>query len=110
MFVIGLAAFDFRIAVAVELASLFLYLRLTAKEHALGTNHPCPPGVGKRSEDMEDEGVIPIARGRAMKARASPEAAIRVFVAILPEDFLLEIVLLLLVIRLLFGLEPPEII
>jgi hypothetical protein len=45
-----------------------------------------------------------------MEARAAAEPAIWIFVSFLAEDFLFEFVLLFLVIRLLFGFQPPELI
>ena len=59
---------------------------------------------------MEDEGIVAVARWRAMEPRATPEAAVGVFVALFYEDFLLEPVLFPLIIRLLFGFQPPEVI
>src|SRR5262245_52981696 len=101
MLVIGLATLQLRVAVAIKLAGFILHLRLAAEEHALRTDHTCTPSVGERGKDVEDEGIVTIARWWAMEPRATPEAAIGVFVALFSEDLLLELILLFLVIRLL---------
>ena len=65
MFVVGLAALDFRVAVVVELASLLLDFRLAAEQHALRADDAGAALLGQRGEDVQDEGVVAVAGGRA---------------------------------------------
>ena len=110
MLVIGLAAFDLRVTIVVKLVGFFLHLRLAAEEHVLWTDHARAPGVGERGKDVEAEGIVTLARWLARESPATPEAAVGGFVALFGKDFLLEPILLSLIIRLLCGFQPPEVV
>ena len=98
------------VAVIVELAGFLFDLRLTAKEHTLGADDARAALVGERSEDVQDKGVVTVAGRRSAEGGAATEAAVGVFVAFLAEDLFLEFLLLLLVVRLLLRLQPPELV
>src|SRR5262245_56065997 len=103
MLVVGLAALDDRVAVVLELSGFFFNFRLATKQHALRADDARAALVGERGEDVQDEGVIAVASGRCLERRAPPEAGIGVLETLLAEDFFLELVLFLLVVRLLLG-------
>src|SRR4051812_24323930 len=104
MLVVGFAPLHLRIAVVVELARLLLDLRLAAKQHALGADDACTAVVSERGQDVEDEGVVPVAGRGRLETGAAAEAAEEVLEPLLSEDLLLELVLLLFVVGLLLRL------
>ena len=95
---------------ASKVACLFLDFRLAAEEHALRADDAGPPVIGERSEDVEDERVVPVAGRRRMEAGAAAETTERVLVALLAEDLLLEPGLPGLVVGLLLRLHPPVVV
>src|SRR5260370_40211120 len=59
---------------------------------------------------MNNESIVTITDGWSFESRAPPETAKGIFVTFFAEDFLLQLVFLLLVICLLLRLEPPELV
>jgi hypothetical protein len=106
--VVRLAALQLRIAVVVELLSLFFHFRLTAEEHTLRADDAGTSVIGERGDDVQDEGIVTVAGRRRLETSTAAEAPERVLVAFLAEDLLLELVPLLLVVGLLLWLQPPE--
>src|SRR5437867_3527906 len=110
MLVVCLATLHLRVAVVVELAGLLPDLGLAAEEHALRADDTRATVVVERGQNVEDERIIAVpGRGRRESGTAA-EAAERVLEALLAEDLLLQLVLLLLVVGLLLRLQPPELV
>lgn len=94
VFVISLATLHLGVAVFVELTCLLIDFGLPAEEHALRANDTSSAIISERSNDVENESVVTVARGRRFETSASTKTAKEILESFLAEDLLLEFVFL----------------